>query len=66
VSADGLQARSSDALFSSTEQITVVQAIAIHAGEPPNENQRKNAALEGLSPVPVNIEAAAERASAQG
>jgi hypothetical protein len=66
VRADGLQARSPDAFFSSAEQITVVEAIAIHAGESPNEDQRKNTALEGLSSVPVNIEAAAERASAQG
>jgi hypothetical protein len=65
VSADGLQARSPDARFSPAEQITVVEAIAIHAGESPNEDQRKNAAFENLSPMAVNIKAAAERASAK-
>ena len=52
--------------FSSAENKSVIQAIAIHAGILPEENQPQQKALErAASPVAVHIKALAARALAE-
>ena len=54
-----LTARVGQSFFSSAEQVTVVEAIAVHAGEAPHKHEPQHASLDALPAMGMHIEAAA-------